>query len=61
MITVKPIHALQRLLRKAFGLTPGRDRKSDFVEFCGVWTQADEVEFEQNTGDLHKLDPRDWP
>jgi hypothetical protein len=53
---------VKMLLRKALGLTPGGngDRKADFAEFSGVWSKADEREFEKKTRDLHKVDPRDW-
>jgi hypothetical protein len=53
---------MKLLLRKALGLAPRGDqgKKADFSEFCGVWTEADEAEFEKNTEDLHKVDPRDW-
>ena len=53
---------VKMLLRQALGLTPGGngDQKADFREFCGVWTKAEETEFERNTKDLRKVDPRDW-
>jgi hypothetical protein len=50
------------LLRKALGLEPSGngDRKADFAEFCGVWSKADQAEFDRKTQDLRKVDPRDW-
>ena len=50
------------LLRKALGLEERRngDRKADFAEFSGVWSKADEREFEKKTGIFRKVDPRDW-
>jgi hypothetical protein len=53
---------VKMLLRQALGLAPGGngDKKADFSEFCGVWTKADEAEFEKNTKDLRQVDPRDW-
>lgn len=53
---------LKMLLRKALGLESGGngDRKADFAEFCGVWSKADQAEFNKKTQDLHKVDPRDW-
>jgi plasmid stability protein len=54
--------AVKMLLRKALGLEPGGngDRRAGFAEFCGVWSKADAAEFERNTKDLRKVDPRDW-
>jgi hypothetical protein len=55
---------VKMLLRKALGLDSGGngngDRKADFGEFCGVWSKADAAEFEKNTKDFRKIDPRDW-
>jgi hypothetical protein len=54
--------AVKRLLRQALGLEPGGNvgRKTDFSEFCGVWSKADLEEFEKNTENLRKVDPEDW-
>lgn len=53
---------VKMLLRKALGLEPGGngDRRAEFAEFSGVWSKADATEFERNTKDLRKVDPRDW-
>jgi hypothetical protein len=53
---------VKMLLREALGLAPGGNggKKADFTEFCGVWSKADEAEFEKNTRDLRKVDARDW-
>ncbi len=53
---------VKMLLRQALGLEEPRngDRKADFAEFSGVWSKADEREFEKKTKDLRKVDPRDW-
>ncbi|MCX5644690.1 MAG: hypothetical protein NTZ17_08385 [Phycisphaerae bacterium] len=53
---------VKMLLRQALGLEERRngDRKTDFAEFSGVWSKADEREFEKKTKDLRKVDPRDW-
>jgi len=50
------------LLRRALGLGPAgpTDRKTDFAEFCGVWSQAEKAEFDKNTKDLRAIDRRDW-
>ena len=53
---------VKMLLRRALGLAPGGngDKRADFSEFCGVWSKADQAEFERNTKDFDKVDPRDW-
>ena len=50
------------LLRQALGLAPAEpaDRKADFAEFCGVWSQAEKAEFDRNTEDLRRVDRLDW-
>jgi hypothetical protein len=53
---------VKMLLRKALGLEERCNgaQKADFGEFSGVWSKADEREFEKKTRDLRKVDPRDW-
>jgi hypothetical protein len=53
---------IKLFLQKALGLAPrgNADKKADFTEFCGVWTNADAAEFERNTADFREVDPRDW-
>ncbi len=53
---------VKMLLRKALGLEPGGngDRRSDFAEFCGVWSKTDAAQFDTNTRDLRKINPQEW-
>jgi hypothetical protein len=53
---------VKMLLRQALGLAPGGngDKKADFTEFCGVWTEADAAEFERTTKDFREVDLGDW-
>ena len=50
------------LLCDALGINPApsKDRKEDFADFCGVWSESDQLEFEQNTKDFQQVDQRDW-
>jgi len=59
---LSPNRTVKMLLRKALDLEPddNRDNRASFAEFCGVWSKADAAEFERNTKDLRKVDPRDW-
>jgi hypothetical protein len=36
------------------------DKRGDFEEFCGIWTEADLAEFKENAKELRKVDPGDW-
>jgi hypothetical protein len=53
---------VKKLLRQALGMesSGNGDRKAGFAEFCGVWSKAELSEFEKNTKDMRKVDPRDW-
>jgi hypothetical protein len=56
------IKTIKILLRQALGLEEQHngDRRADFAEFCGGWSKAEAAEFERNTKDFRKVDPRDW-
>ena len=47
---------VKKLLEEALGVKPlsrGKFR-SDFEEFCGMWTESDLEEFEEKTKDIRK-------
>jgi len=53
---------VKKLLETSLGVTPrkkGLNRK-DFEEFCGIWSDSDLAEFEENTKDLRNIDNEDW-
>ncbi len=53
---------VKKLLEESLGVRPrarGTNR-GDFEEFCGVWSDADYAEFEENTKDLRKINNEDW-
>jgi hypothetical protein len=53
---------IKQLLETALGIKPRPPQKNlnDFKEFCGIWTEADLKEFEENTSDTSAIDPEDW-
>lgn len=49
------------LLRKCLGMTAASvDHRGDFIDLFGSWTGADVAEFEEATGDLREVEPKDW-
>jgi len=50
---------IQKILHQSLGLNE-HDRKEDFVEFCGIWSEQDFDAFKKNTEDLNHLNPQDW-
>ena len=48
------------LLSQTLGVDPSATKKRDLSEFCGVWSQDDLEEFEQNTGCFDAIDPEIW-
>ena len=53
---------IKRLLEKALGITPVdvQNKKDEFREFSGVWSNEDLDEFNKNTKNFEKIDPEDW-
>ncbi len=53
---------IKKVLEEALGVKPrNKDaNRSDFEEFCGLWSEAELIEFEQETKDLRKIDLEDW-
>ncbi len=53
---------VKKILEEALGIKPANsDRhRDDFKAFCGVWTRADQKEFESNTQSLNAVDQEDW-
>jgi hypothetical protein len=53
---------IKKLLEKSLGIKEKQtnDRKKDFMEFCGVWSQSDADTFSETIEDLGKIDPKDW-
>ena len=53
---------VKKLLEEALGVKPLRQAKfrSDFEEFCGIWTESDLKEFEEKTKGLRIINDEDW-
>lgn len=52
---------LKALVREALGMgTKPPDRKRDFQDLFGTWSQEDLLAFDQVTEDFGRIDPKDW-
>ena len=53
---------VKKLLEESLGVKPRSKgiNRSDFEEFCGVWSESDRTEFEDKTRDLRKINYEDW-
>ncbi len=55
----KTIHAL---LEEALGVKPRNLGKhyDEFKEFCGVWSEQEVLDFEEQTREFRQVHPEDW-
>jgi hypothetical protein len=53
---------IKNLLEKSLGIKnhDGTNHREDFIEFCGVWTEAESKEFAGVIEDFEKINPGDW-
>jgi hypothetical protein len=53
---------IKNLLAEALGLSPkqGEERKKDFLDLFGVWSEQDAREFNKRISDFEKIDPGEW-
>ncbi len=52
---------VKELIAKALGLgEKPPDNRALFEDLCGVWTEADEREFQESVSDLETTDEKDW-
>jgi len=52
---------VKELIAKALGLDEKPpDNQALFEDLCGVWTEADEREFQESIADLESTDEKDW-
>ena len=52
---------LKKILSSAVGLeTVKPDHRQDYVEFCGIWSEKDEAEFNSAISSCNQIDPEDW-
>ena len=49
---------VKKLLEESLGVKPWTKdiNRGDFEEFCGIWSDSDLAEFDENTKDLNKVD-----
>jgi hypothetical protein len=53
---------VKKLLEESLGVKPHASglHRSDFEEFCGIWSESELAEFEENSSDLRDIDSEDW-
>ena len=53
---------VKKLLEESLGVKPRVSglHRGDFEEFCGIWSESELAEFEENSSDLRKIDSEDW-
>ena len=53
---------VKKLLEESLGVKPRPKNRNrgDFEEFCGIWSDSDLAEFDENTKDLNIVDHEDW-
>ena len=53
---------IKLLLRQALGMKPvlTEDRKQEFLDLFGIWSDKDLQELNSNVDDLSQVDPGDW-
>ena len=53
---------IKKVLEESFGVKPRHKgtNRSQFEEFCGIWSKSELSEFDKNTKELRKVDPEDW-
>ena len=53
---------VKKLLEESLGVKPRNKgiNRSDFEEFCGIWSNSDLTEFEDKTEDLRNVNDGDW-
>lgn len=50
---------IKGLLRQSLGVSK-QQKKNDFSEFSGIWTQEEFEKFEHSVKDFEKIDRQDW-
>jgi len=53
---------IKKILQEALGIKPAEisSRRSDFEEFCGIWSEDDLQEFNAAVEPLRQVNPEDW-
>ena len=53
---------INKLLEESLGVKPRHKdtNRTDFEEFCGMWSESDLCEFEKRTEEFRRVNPEDW-
>ncbi|MCK5152867.1 MAG: hypothetical protein KAQ93_00790 [Spirochaetales bacterium] len=53
---------IKRIIQEALGIKPAEisSRRSDFEEFCGIWSEEDLQEFTETVKPLRQINPEEW-
>ena len=53
---------IKKMLEESLGVKPKNpeDRKKDFLDLFGIWSEKDAEEFDQSIKDFERIDPEDW-
>ena len=53
---------VKKLLEESLGVKPRKKgiNRSDFEEFCGIWSESERTEFEEKTTEFRNVDDEDW-
>lgn len=53
---------IKKLLAESLGVSQesGKNRKKDFMDLFGTWSDAEVSDFKKQTKDFEKIDPGDW-
>jgi hypothetical protein len=53
---------IKKILQEALGIKPSEisSKRSEFEEFCGIWTKDDQKEFNKAVEPLRQINPEDW-
>jgi hypothetical protein len=53
---------IKKLLDESLGVKPRHKdtNRTDFEEFCGMWSESDLREFEKKTKEFRRVNPEDW-
>jgi len=53
---------IKKIIQEALGIKPAEisSRRSDFKEFCGIWSDDDLQEFTTEVEPLRQINPEEW-
>ncbi len=53
---------IKKIIQEALGIKPAEisSRRSDFEEFCGIWSDEDLQQFTEAVKPLRQINPEEW-